>query len=59
MKTLVGFERVHIPAGESAVVTFAVDPEFFHTYIDEYQRFEKRSGLFLFRCGDQELEMYY
>lgn len=59
VKTLVGFERVHIPAGESAVVTFAVDPEFFHTYIDEYHRFEKRSGLFLFRCGDQELEMYY
>ena len=58
VKTLVGFERVHIPAGETVVVTFAVDSEFFHTYIDEYQRFEKRSGFFLFRCGDQELEIY-
>lgn len=58
VKTLVGFERVHIPAGETVVVTFAVDSEFFHTYIDEYQRFEKRSGFFLFRCGDQEMEIY-
>ena len=53
VKTLVGFKRVSIPAGRDALVKFAVDPEFFHTYVDEYQHFEKHSGMFLFRCGDQ------
>ena len=57
VKTLVGFERVNIPAGATRVVTFTVDPEFFHTFVDEYQHFEKHSNQYLFRCGDQELEI--
>jgi len=57
VKTLVGFERVNIPAGATRVITFTVDPEFFHTFVDEYQHFEKHSNQYLFRCGDQELEI--
>ena len=57
VKTLVGFERVNIPAGATRVITFTVDPEFFHTFVDEYQHFERHSNQYLFRCGDQELEI--
>ena len=56
-KTLVGFERVYIPAGKSAYVSFTIDDEFFQTFVEERQRFEHLGGIFIFRYGDQELEI--
>ena len=57
VKTLVGFERVLIPAGETVNVTFHVDEDFFQTYVDEYQHFESRPGIFVFHYGDKQLEI--
>jgi hypothetical protein len=54
---LVGFERVLIPAGETVNVTFHVDEDFFQTYVDEYQHFESRPGIFVFHYGDKQLEI--
>jgi beta-glucosidase len=59
MKTLVGFQRVFIPKGESRTVTFHLDEEFFHTYVDEYQHFESHPGTFVFHYGEQKLEVSY
>lgn len=59
VKTLVGFQRVFIPKGESRTVTFHVDEDFFNTYVDDYQHFEWHSGTFVFHYGDQKLEVRY
>lgn len=59
VKTLVGFQRVFIPKGESRTVTFHVDEDFFNTYVDDYQHFEWHPGTFLFHYGDQKLEVRY
>ena len=59
VKTLVGFERVQVPAGKSAWVSFPIDDDFFQTYVDEYQHFENQPGKFVFHYGDQELEVRY
>lgn len=55
VKTLVGFERVFIPAGGTVNVTFHVDEDFFQTYVDEYQHFESHPGTFVFHYGDKQL----
>ncbi len=57
VKTLVGFERVVVPAGKSVWVSFQVDDDFFQTYVDEYQHFESHPGTFVFHYGDQEIEI--
>lgn len=57
VKTLVGYERVFIPAGETVNVTFHVDEDFFQTYVDEYQHFESRPGTYVFHYGDKQLEI--
>jgi beta-glucosidase len=57
LKTLVGFERVFIPAGETAVVKFTIDEDFFMTYVDEKQHFESHPGTFMLQCGDQTIEI--
>ena len=57
VKTLVGFQRVFIPKGESRTVTFHLDEEFFYTYVDEYQHFEWHPGIFVFHYGDKLLEV--
>lgn len=57
VKTLVGYERVFIPAGGTVNVTFHVDEDFFQTYVDEYQHFESRPGTFVFHYGDKQLEI--
>jgi beta-glucosidase len=59
MKTLVGFQRVFIPKGESRKVTFHVDEDFFNTFVDHYQHFEWHPGTFVFHYGDQKLEVRY
>lgn len=59
VKTLVGFKRVFIPAGESVDVSFQVDSEFFQTFSDERQHFETRSGRFVFHYGDKEMEVRF
>ena len=59
VKTLVGFQRIFIPKGESRTVTFHVDEDFFNTYVDDYQHFEWHSGTFVFHYGDQKLEVRY
>ena len=59
VKTLVGFQRVFIPRGETRTVTFHLDEEFFYTYVDEYQHFESHPGTFMFHYGDQKLEVSY
>ena len=56
-KSLVGFERVSIPAGKSVLVSFTIDDEFFQTFVEERQQFEHRGGAFVFRYGDQILEI--
>lgn len=57
VKSLVGYERVFIPAGGTVNVTFHVDEDFFQTYVDEYQHFESRPGTFVFHYGDKQLEI--
>ena len=57
LKTLVGFERVFIPAGETATVTFTIDEDFFLTYVDGKQHFESHPGTFMLQCGDQKIEI--
>lgn len=57
VKTLVGFERVFVPAGQSVWVSFTIDDEFFQTYSDKEQRFEHVSGPFLLQYGDQVIEI--
>ncbi|MBR4911303.1 MAG: glycoside hydrolase family 3 C-terminal domain-containing protein [Bacteroidales bacterium] len=59
VKTLVGFQRIFIPKGESRTVTFHVDEDFFNTYVDDYQHFEWHSGTFVLHYGDQKLEVRY
>jgi beta-glucosidase len=59
VKTLVGFQRVFIPKGETRTVTFHLDEDYFHTYVDEYQHFEWHPGTFIFHYGDQMLEVRY
>ena len=59
VKTLVGFQRVFIPKGETRTVTFHLDEDYFHTYVDEYQHFEWHPGTFIFHYGDQKLEVRY
>ena len=59
VKTLVGFQRVFIPIGETRTVTFHLDEDYFHTYVDEYQHFEWHPGTFIFHYGDQMLEVRY
>jgi beta-glucosidase len=56
-KSLVGFERVTIPAGQSVWVSFTIDDEFFQTFVEERQQFEHHGGDFEFRYGDQILEI--
>ena len=59
VKTLVGFQRVFIPKGETRTVIFHLDEDYFHTYVDEYQHFEWQHGTFVFHYGDQKLEVRY
>ena len=59
VKTLVGFQRVFIPRGESRTVTFRVDESFLYTYVDDYQHFEWHPGTFIFHYGDKKLEVRY
>lgn len=59
VKTLVGFQRIFIPKGESRTVTFHVDEDFFNTYVDDYQHFEWHSGTFVFHYGEKKLEVRY
>ena len=57
IKTLVGFKRVSIPAGKTAMVTFTIDEDLFLTYVDEKQHFESHPGEFVLQCGDQTIEI--
>ena len=57
VKTLVGFQRVFIPKGESRMVTFHVDEDFMQTFVDDYQHFEWHPGVFVFHYGDKKLEV--
>jgi beta-glucosidase len=57
VKTLVGFERVSIPKGQSVKVSIQVDEDFFQTYVDKYQHFESHPGVFVFHYGDKQLEV--
>jgi len=59
VKTLVGFERVFVPAGKSVLVSIKVDEDFFMTFVDEYQHFERHNGDFVFHYGDKTLEVRY
>ena len=59
VKTLVGFQRLFIPKGESRMVTFHVDEDFMQTFVDNYQHFEWHPGVFVFHYGDQKLEVSY
>lgn len=56
-KSLVGFERVQIPAGQSVLVSFTIDDDCFQTFVEEKQQFEHHGGRFVFHYGDQELEI--
>lgn len=57
IKTLVGFQRVFVRAGETVNVSFPIDDEFLLTYFDEYQNFRRIPSTFILRCGDQEMEV--
>ena len=57
MKTLIGFERVHVPYGKTVKVSFHVDEAFFQTYVDSYQHFESHPGIFVFHYGDKKWEI--
>ena len=59
VKTLVGFQRVIIPKGESHTVTFPVDEEFFYTYKDNYQHFELHPSTFVFHYGNKQTEVNF
>lgn len=55
VKTLIGFERVFVPAGKSVWVEIPVSEECFQTYVDDKQHFESHPGEFVFHFGDQEV----
>ena len=57
VKTLVGFERVGIPAGQSVWVTFNIDDDFFKMFSENRQQFERSSGPFVFQYADKVLEV--
>ena len=59
VKTLVGFQRVFIPKGESRTVIFPIDEEFFYTYKDDYQHFELHPSTFVFHYGDEQTEVNF
>ena len=55
IKTLIGFQRVLVPARESVWVHIPVEEEFFQTFVEDKQHFEYHSGEFVFHYGDQEV----
>lgn len=57
VKTLVGFQRVFVPVGQTAKVSFIVDEDFFMSYNDDFQHFESHPGIFVFHYGDKQLEI--
>ena len=59
VKTLVGFERVGIPAGQSVWVTFNIDDDFFKMFSENRQQFERSSGPFVFQYADKVLEVKF
>jgi beta-glucosidase len=59
VKTLVGYERVFVPAGQSVWVSFNIDNQFFQTFSDETEQFESISGTYLLQYADQELEIKF
>ena len=59
VKTLVGFQRVFIPKGETRTVIFPVDEEFFYTYKDDYQHFELHPNTFVFHYGNKQTEVNF
>jgi beta-glucosidase len=59
LKTLVGFERVGIPAGQSVWVTFNIDDDFFKMFSEREQQFEHSSGPFVFQYADKVLEVKF
>jgi beta-glucosidase len=59
VKTLVGFQRVFIPKGETRTVIFPVNEEFFYTYKDDYQHFELHPNTFVFHYGNKQTEVNF
>ena len=59
VKTLVGFERIGIPAGQSVWVTFNIDDDFFKMFSEKKQQFEPSSGPFVFQYADKVLEVKF
>ena len=59
VKTLVGYERVFVPAGESVWVSFMINDDFFQTYSEENQQFVYGPGPFVLQYADQELEIKF
>jgi len=59
LKSLVGFERVSIPAGQSVWVTFNIDDDFFKMFSERKQQFEPSSGPYLFQYADRVLEVKF
>jgi len=59
VKTLVGYERVFVPAGQSVWVSFNIDNQFFQTFSDETEQLESISGTYLLQYADQELEIKF
>ena len=59
VKTLVGFQRVFIPKGESRTVIFPVEEDLFYTYKDDYQHFELHPSTFVFHYGNKQTEVNF
>jgi beta-glucosidase len=59
VKTLVGFERVFVPAGGSVWVTISINNEFFQTFSDKQQQFEFSSGPYVLQYADKSLEIKF
>ncbi len=59
VKTLVGFERVFVPAGGSVWISININNEFFQTFSDKQQQFEFSSGPYVLQYADKSLEIKF
>ncbi len=57
VKTLVGFKRVKLAKGETKIVNFRIDDQFFETFSDEYQRFDRIPATFEISFGSKKIEV--
>jgi len=57
VKTLVGFERLHLKVGETRELTFTLSDRSLQRFNDQSEQFEWMPGIFTFYFGNQTMEV--